>query len=140
MEHYITEMTLDRYDELITFWHNTEGIWNSDDDDYANLQRLLQRNPGLSLVVLHEDRIIGTVKCSHDGGRGYLHHLAVNKEFRNRGIGHELVLRCLQGLRKEGIKKTRIFVLDTNSANLGFWKNLGFDEKIYDYRTLEFED
>jgi len=139
VEYYITEMNLDRYDELVAFWRNTEGIWNSDDDDYDNLQRFIQRNPGLNLMVLHEDGIIGAVKCSHDGRRGYLHHLAVKEEFRNRGIGRELVEECVQNLSKEGIKKIRIFVLDSNNVTLGFWKKLGFDEQVYDYRTLEFE-
>jgi len=37
MGYYITEMTLDRYYELLSLWHNTEGLWNSDDDDYDNL-------------------------------------------------------------------------------------------------------
>ncbi len=139
MEYYITEMTLDKYDELTAFWHSTEGLWASDDDDYNNLQKFLQRNPNLSLVVLYEDRIIGAIKCSHDGRRGYLHHLAVEKECRNRSIGRELVDRCMQNLRKEGIEKITVFVLDSNKAALGFWKHLGFDEQVYDYRTLKFE-
>lgn len=139
MNYYITEITLDRYEELVTLWRNTEGLWTSDDDDYDNLQSFLERNPGLNLMVLYEDRIIGAVKCSHDGRRGYIHHLAVKKEFRNHGIGRELIENCVENLRKEGIKKIRVFVLDNNRATLEFWKNLGFNEQIYDYRTLEFE-
>ena len=139
MNYYITEITLDRYEELVTLWRNTEGLWTSDDDDYDNLQSFLERNPGLNLMVLYEGRIIGAVKCSHDGRRGYIHHLAVKKEFRDHGIGRELVENCVENLRNEGIKKIRVFVLDNNRAALKFWKNLGFSEQIYDYRTLEFE-
>jgi N-acetylglutamate synthase len=139
VEYHIIKMTLDRYDELITFWHTTEGLWTSDDDDYENLQRFLQRNPNLSFVVLYENSVIGTIKCSHDGRRGYLHHLAVKNEFRNCGIGRELVEKCVQNLRIKGIRKIRVFVLDSNKAGLRFWKHMGFNEQIYDYRTLELE-
>ncbi len=139
MEYRIIEMSLDRYEELIAFWRSNEGLWASDDDDYDNLQQFLQRNPGLSLIVLYEDRIIGSVKCSHDGRRGYIHHLAVKKDFRTHGIGRELVEKCLQNLHNEGINKIRVFVLDSNNTALGFWKKLGFTEQVYNYRTLQLE-
>jgi ribosomal protein S18 acetylase RimI-like enzyme len=137
LEYTISEMTLDRYGELMAFWRNTEGIWNSDDDDYPNLDRFLRRNPGMSLMALCEGGVIGAVKCGHDGRRGYLHHLAVKKEFRDYGLGRELVERCLQNLHKEGIRKIRVFVLDNNETAIGFWKHLGFNIQYYDYRTLE---
>ena len=139
MEYQITTMTLDRYDELIAFWRSAQGFRISDDDDYDNLRRFLQRNPDLSLVVLHDNRIIGAIKCSQDGRRGYLHHLAVKNEFRNCGIGRELVEKCVKNLQKEGIRKIRVFVLDSNTAGLRFWQHMGFDEQIYDYRTLALE-
>jgi ribosomal protein S18 acetylase RimI-like enzyme len=129
-------MTLNRYDELISFWKATAGLSISGDDNYNNLQRFFQRNPKLNFVALNENHIIATIKCSHDGRRGYLHHLAVKDEFRHRGIGRELVEKSVNNLRKEGIKEIRVFVLDRNNAGLEFWKHLGFTEQVYDYRTL----
>jgi len=99
VEYQITTMTLDRYDELIAFWRSAEGLRISDDDDYDNLRRFLQRNPDLSLVVLHDNRIIGAIKCSQDGRRGYLHHLAVKNEFRN-SVSAELVEKCVKNYKK----------------------------------------
>jgi N-acetylglutamate synthase len=135
MEYKVVEMTLDRYDELMSFWKNIEGIWISSDDDYDNLNRFLNRNPGLNLVVLYEGHIIGTIKCGHDGRRGYLHHLAIAKEYRGHGIGKELVTKCIKNLEKDGIRKIRVFVMDNNQNALNFWNNIGFDQQTYDYRT-----
>jgi hypothetical protein len=70
LKHKIVEMKLDRYQELIDFWKNTEGLWTSDDDSYENLQIYFKRNPKLSFIVLHENSIIGTIKCGYDGRRG----------------------------------------------------------------------
>lgn len=137
MDFTIKPMTIDRYDDLIAFWRATDGIWHSNDDERDNLERYLRRNPGLSVVALQDDRIIGTVKCGHDGRRGYLHHLGVVPEYRNQGIGKIMVDVCLKNLAREGITKVRVFVFDGNTDAIAFWKRIGFSEREYDYRTLE---
>ncbi|OGO06432.1 MAG: hypothetical protein A2Y92_00080 [Chloroflexi bacterium RBG_13_57_8] len=137
MKYKIAEMKLNRHAGLLEFWKNTKGIWVSDDDSYENLKVFFKRNPKSNFIVLHEDKIVSTIKCSHDGRRGYLHHLAVKEEFRKQGIAKELVAKCLKELRKQGINKYRVFVLDSNPEAIKFWKHMGFEEQIYDYRTLQ---
>ena len=137
MKYKIVEMQLDRYRELIDFWKSCESIYVSDDDDYENLETYLKRNRNSNFIVLHDDKIIATIKCSHDGRRGYIHHLAVKEEFRKQGIARELVNKCIAILRGEGIYKYRVFVLDSNIGAIEFWKQLGFEEQIYNYRTFQ---
>jgi N-acetylglutamate synthase len=137
MEYIITDMTLDRYDELLDFWSKIEGIRVSDDDKYENLRIYLERNPDSNFIVLHNDKIIATIKCSDDGRKGFLHHMAVDPEYRKMGIAKELVDKCLDILRKKGMRQTRLFVLDSNKEALKFWKHIGFEEKVYDYRTYQ---
>ena len=142
MKYKIIEMKLDRYHELIDFWKNTEGLWVSDDDSYENLKIFLKRNPRLNFIAVSENKIVGTLKCTHDGRRGYLHHLAVKKEFRKEGIAKKLINKSLDNLQKAGITKdkVRVFVLDTNKPALKFWKHNGFIEQIYDYLTFELKN
>ena len=101
MSYKIVEMQLDRYSELIDFWKSCEGIYVSDDDEYENLEIYLKRNRKSNFIVLNENEIIATIKCSHDGRRGYIHHLAVKKEFRKQGIARELVNKCIEILRRK---------------------------------------
>jgi len=142
LKYKIIEMKLDRYPELIDFWKNTEGLWASDDDSYENLKIFLKRNPRLNFIAVSENKIVGTLKCTHDGRRGYLHHLAVKKEFRKEGIAKKLINKSLDNLQKAGITKdkVRVFVLDTNKPALKFWKHNGFIEQIYDYLTFELKN
>jgi putative acetyltransferase len=132
-------MGFERYRELIEFWKNTEGLRFSEDDSYENLVIFLKRNPKLSFIALYENSIIGTIKSSHDGRRGYLHHLAVKEEFRREGIARELINKCLAELLNQGISagKVRVFVLDSNRAGLEFWRHVDFTEQQYDYRTFQ---
>jgi N-acetylglutamate synthase len=139
-DHNIVEMVPDMYRELTALWRSTEGLWSSEDDEPENFQRLLKRNPGLSLVALREGMIIGAIECSHDGRRGYLHHLAVRNEYRNRGLGRELVQRCIESLHNQGIMKIRVFVQDSNTTGVEFWKNIGFCQQEYDYRTFSLDE
>ncbi len=136
MKYKIAAMTLDRHKELLEFWKSIAGLWQSDDDDYENLKVFLNRNPGLNHMVMDNNKIIATLKCSHDGRRGYFHHLAVKEEYRKQGIAKDLVEKCMKKLKEKGITKYRVFVLDSNPEAIEFWKHIGFREQDYDYRTL----
>ena len=137
MKYTIAPMSLDRYEELNEFWKSIKGLWQSDDDNYENLKIFLERNPGLNYIVLDNNKIIATLKCSHDGRRGYFHHLAVKEEYRKQGIASELIDMCTEKLKEAGITRHRVFVLDSNPGGIEFWKHIGFEEQVYDYRTLQ---
>jgi ribosomal protein S18 acetylase RimI-like enzyme len=123
----IRSMTLDDYNEAVHLWQNTEWVSLSDTDAREPMQLFLDRNPGLSLVVRDGGELIGTILCSHDGRRGYLHHLAVDKQHRRQGIGSDLVQRCLTALAKEGITKCNIYFIEENAAGMAFWAHNGFE-------------
>jgi ribosomal protein S18 acetylase RimI-like enzyme len=114
---------------VLALWSRTEGISIRAADSPEALRRYLRRNPGLSLKAMDGDRIVGAVLSGHDGRRGYLHHLAVDQTYRHRGIGRDLVERCLSALRDEGIDKSHVFVLADNSAGRGFWSSAGWAER-----------
>jgi putative acetyltransferase len=137
MNYKIAEMNLDRYNEIIEFWQKTPELWVSDDDSYEASKIYFKRNPHSNFLALYDGKIIGTCKCCHDGRRGYIHHVAVASEFRKKGIAKEMVDRCFEAVKKEGIRKFRLAVMNNNTEGLKFWKHIGFEEQVYDYRTLE---
>jgi putative acetyltransferase len=55
-----------------------------------------------------------------------LHHLAVSKRYRKRGIGRQLVDACLAKLRKAGISKCNIFIFASNASGMKFWAHTGW--------------
>lgn len=120
-------MTIEDHDKALQLWQDTEGISLTDTDAREPMKLFLDRNPGLSLVARDGDRLIGTILCSHDGRRGYLHHLAVDKRYRRQGLGTMLVQRCLAALAKEGIIKCNIFFVEENEAGMAFWARNGFE-------------
>lgn len=127
MEFRIRAITIEDYEPVVELWRRTDGIVLSDTDEKESMHRFLSRNPGLSLVAEINDEVIGAILCSHDGRRGYLHHLAVDKRYRRQGVGSELVQRCLSLLQGEGIAKCNIFILEHNESGVAFWEYNGFE-------------
>jgi ribosomal protein S18 acetylase RimI-like enzyme len=120
-------MTIEDYAEAFDLWQNTENVALSDTDARRPLGRFLDRNPGLSQVAHRDGKLIGVILCSHDGRRGYLHHLAVDRRYRRQGIGSALVQRCLVALAQEGIVKCNIFIIEENEVGTAFWECNGFE-------------
>lgn len=110
----------------VDLWQATEGIGLSASDSRAQIADYLQRNPGMSFVACSTAGLVGAVLCGTDGRRGYLHHLAVDPDFRGRGIGHRLVTRCLQALHRAGLPKCHLFLFRANRSGRAFWENMGW--------------
>lgn len=120
-------MTAADYDAVIQLWSASEGVGLGKADTREAITFFLERNPSLSPVAIDgQSRIIGAVLCGHDARRGYLHHLAVAKIWRGRGIGRALVEECLKPLRAFGIEKCNIHVYTSNAQGQQFWLREGF--------------
>ncbi|MCO6453300.1 MAG: GNAT family N-acetyltransferase [Caldilineales bacterium] len=118
------------YDQALALWQACEGIGLSVADERERIATYLLRNPGLSLVALAGDAVVGAALCGHDGRRGFIHHLAVSQAYRGRGIGRRLAESCLAGLREHGIDKCHLFVVSGNEAAIDFWRASGWFERI----------
>lgn len=78
----ITELSIDRYDELIALFLRTPGVSVRDADSREATARYLARNPGLSFMAEENGKIIGCAMSGHDGRRGYLQHVVVDPPYR----------------------------------------------------------
>lgn len=122
------KMTMRHYDQVAALWAATEDMSPRRDDMRENIRRYLRRNPGLSVVALEGDRVVGAVLCGHDGRRGVLHHLAVAQEYRRKGIGKKIEKAVVANLRQVGIAKAWILILAENDSGRKFWKSMGWKE------------
>ena len=122
----VRHFRIEDFDAVIALWRRTEGVGLNESDTRRAIAAFLRRNPNLSCVAEKNGRVFGAVLCGHDGRRGYLHHLAVSKRHRRRGIGRLLVNAGLAKLRKAGISKCNIFIFANNAAGMKFWAHTGW--------------
>lgn len=119
-------LAISSYDELYALWQRCPGVGLSAADERLGIAAYLARNPGLSFIARKNDRLVGAILGGHDGRRGYIHHLAVDPDYRRKGIGRRLAQHCLAGLRAQGIQKCHLFIFQENSAARVFWEQIGW--------------
>ena len=126
----IDRFTITDYKEVYNLWINTPGMGlNNIDDSEEGIQKYLERNPNTCFVAKENHRIIGVILAGHDGRRGYIHHTAVDTNYRKQGIGKSLVAKSIEALKEEGIKKVAFVVFKKNQIGNIFWDKLGFTER-----------
>ena len=126
MRFELYDFNLEFYDQVIELWRRCEGIGLSTADSLKNISAYLERNPGMSFVAAADGDIIGAVLSGHDGRRGYIHHLAVRQDWRDRGVGRRLVDECLKVLEAAGIQKCHLFIYCDNVDGMAFWQTIGW--------------
>ncbi len=119
-------MTLADHAAVLALWRTAEGVGLSVSDERPAIRDYLARNPRMSFVAIGEGRIIGAVLAGHDARRGCLHHLAVARAWRRRGVGRALVDAALGRLRASGVLKCNLFLFDHNTAGRTVWQRLGW--------------
>lgn len=118
------------YSAIFDLWKNTSGMGlRSIDDSEEGIKRFLLRNPNTNFVAVVDEKIVGVIMAGNDGRRGYIYHLAVQTEYRRRGIASVLVKKCLIALENEEINKAALVVFSDNKSGNSFWQKLGFIER-----------
>jgi ribosomal protein S18 acetylase RimI-like enzyme len=122
------EFLIDDYQAAVELWKRVEGVEIAEGDDREGVAQFIARNAGLSRVAIDRSTIVGVAVCGQDGRRGYIYHLAVDPNYRGRGLGKRLVDECLEGLRRLGLKRANIMVATDNPRGREFWSKCGWEE------------
>lgn len=121
------DFQLGDYESAYALWSRTEGMGLGASDTREAIGFFLSHNTGLSQAAFDsQHQLVGALLCGHDGRRGYLHHLAVDRAHRLHGIGSELVNRTVEKLAALHIEKCNLFLMQENDAGLAFWQRQGW--------------
>lgn len=126
----INKFTITDYKEVYNLWINTPGMGlNNIDDSEEGIKKYLERNPNTCFVAKENNKILGVILAGHDVRRGYIHHTAVDTNYRKQGIGKSLVAKAIEALKEQGIQKVAFVVFKKNQTGNIFWDKLGFKER-----------
>lgn len=132
---YLHRLHADDHAKLVRLWHAAGSIEVRQTETIEVLERFLRRNPDSNFAAYAGTRLVGAVLAGHDGWRGYLYHMAVKPDYRERGIGTQLVNAAIGGLKREGVARIHCLVKRDNLIAQRFWKACGFVQRdeLLDY-------
>jgi ribosomal protein S18 acetylase RimI-like enzyme len=111
------------------------GLENRTFDDYVALGRrqfryLLNCPRATTHIVRHDGIIVAAAvllrRKTRSGTTGRLYSIAVEPEFRGKGIGKTLLLECLDVLRRDNVSACGLEVNDDNKAAIALYEKVGF--------------
>lgn len=128
----IKVMTINDYEELFELWKNTPNMGlRSLDDSKEGISCFLKRNPNTNFVACENGQLVGAILSGHDGRRGYIDHTVVLPDYRGRGIASNLIELAVDALKKEGITRVCLNVMETNEQGKKFWISKGWEKKDF---------
>lgn len=127
----IRKLTIGDYQEIIKLWSRAELPFKQKGrDSKKSIAAQTEANPKFFLGAFEDSRLVGTVIISCDTRRGWINRLAVDPDYRRRGIAQALIAESEKILRKRGIKIFCALIDDYNTASKELLKECGYVEHL----------
>ncbi len=127
------------FPSVMALWEATSLSNKQRGDNDQTIRSTLDRG-GRLLLLIHNERIIGTSWITNDGRRLYLHHFGIHPDYQGRGLSHHLTRESL-AIAKEMKMQIKLEVHRTNKAAIQLYKQYGFnslgDYEVYIIRKPE---
>ena len=119
---------------LLDLWKRASAGPSVSDNPDA-IRRRLHRDRHLFLLAWDEKRLVGSLIGGWDGWRASMYRLAVDPDYRRRGIARRLVTAVENELREIGATRIGALVFTYNRSGQAFWSSESYslDEEVARY-------
>lgn len=116
------------YTAVIQLWNSAgPGVHVGRSDSASEIEKKLQRDPDLFLVVEADQEIIATVLGGFDGRRGLIYHLAVALPCRRLGIAQALMAELERRMKEKGCIRAYLLLVQGNEDAYQFYTDQGWE-------------
>lgn len=120
-------------EEVIELWKKVFTYNAPHNEPIASIRRKLKANDNLFFTAeSDEKKVVGTIMAGYDGHRGWIYSMAVDPDYRKKGIGSLLLKHAENELKKLDCPKINLQVLPSNKEVVDFYKKNGYsvEERI----------
>ena len=110
---------------LIKLWERCKLVvaWN---DPSKDISRKVQLDPEGLLLGWHDNSLIASVMAGYEGHRGWINYLAVDPEYRRKGLGKTMMKAAETYLEQFECPKINLQIRAKNHQVIEFYKSIGF--------------
>jgi ribosomal protein S18 acetylase RimI-like enzyme len=125
----IRKLTISDYEEMVKLWSRARLPYKPKGRDSKETITIEMRaNPEFFIGTFEDNRLIGIVIITCDMRRGWINRLAVEPDYRKRGVAKILVGESEKILRKHGVRIFCALIDDDNAASQALFKECGYVE------------
>jgi ribosomal protein S18 acetylase RimI-like enzyme len=125
----IRELTIDNYEDIIRLWTRANLPYKQKGRDRKEaIAAEMESNPDFFLGAFEGSHLAGIVIMSCDERKGWLNRLAVDPDYRHRGIAKALIAEAEKTLRKRDVRIFCALIEDYNTASKKLFKECGYVE------------
>jgi ribosomal protein S18 acetylase RimI-like enzyme len=125
----IRKLTIKDYDGIVKLWSRAKLPYKPKGRDSKEaIAAEMEANPKFFLGAFENNHLICTVIISCDLRKGWINRLAVDPNFRQRGIAKALIVEAEKVLRNHGIRIFCVLIEDYNSASQELFEKCGYIE------------
>ena len=113
-------------EHLVRLWSVCDLLrpWN---EPNADIDTKVDRDPDGLIVLLEQERVIGSVMVGYEGHRGWVNYLAIHPDRRSQGLGTLLMTAAEKLLAAMGCPKVNLQIRTANRDVVGFYQRLGYE-------------
>lgn len=120
---HIEYMTADHIDQIALLEKQCFTTpWSND-----ALRQELEVDNAVFLAALYDNNVVGYVGMHNNLGEGYVTNIAVDKHYRRKSIGQQLMLALFDYAINNNMQFISLEVRVTNNAAISLYEKLGFE-------------
>ncbi len=110
---------------VVVLWDRC-GLLAPQNDPVRDIARKTRVNPEWFFVGEWNAQLVATCMAGYEGHRGWLNYLAVDPDFRRKGLARRIVEHAEARLREAGCPKINLQVRATNPDAIAFYERIGY--------------
>ncbi|MVT13698.1 MAG: GNAT family N-acetyltransferase [Euryarchaeota archaeon] len=132
--HYVSTMefkflSYEDYDDVVALWVRAGLKFKPKGRDSKDfILKQMEKNPQMFLGAYDNGKLVGVVLLTDDGRKGWINRLAVDPDYRRKGIAKSLIDKSEEIFRERGIHLFAALIEDWNIPSQELFHSKGYNK------------